>query len=174
MTSSELGTTPSRTRRGRGIGSGKFLLRHERVWTGKTNWTKGHMEWIRQQKFEHEAQNQVLREYIRKLDEAAEAVDRFATAIAEAVKGWVLEPLVKNYQALRGVRLLTATVIAAEVGDMRRFATAKHFMSFVGLVPSENSSGDVDTSWPDHSNGEQAPAACARRGGVELPDAAQG
>ena len=47
---------------------GKFLLRHERRWTGKTNWTKGHMEWIRQQTFEHEAQNQVLREYLRKLD----------------------------------------------------------------------------------------------------------
>jgi transposase len=127
---------------------GKFLLRHERRWSGKTNWTKGHMEWIRQQKFEHEPQNQVLREYIRKLDEASDALERFDTAIAESVKGWVLEPLVKNYQALRGVAILTATVIAAEVGDMRRFACAKHFMSFVGLVPSENSSGDATRRGP--------------------------
>jgi transposase len=121
---------------------GKFLLRHDRSWTGKTNWTKAHMEWIRQQKFEHEAQNQVLREYLRKLDEASDAVDRLDAAIEEAVKGWALEPLVRGYQALRGVRHLTATVIAAEIGDIRRFPSAKHFMSFVGLVPSESSSGD--------------------------------
>ena len=127
---------------------GKFLLRHERRWTGRTNWTKAHMEWIRQQKFDHEAQNQVIREYIRKLDEASAALDRFDTAIEDAVKGWGLEPLVKSYQALRGVRILTATVIAAEVGDMRRFVSAKHFMSFVGLVPSENSSGDATRRGP--------------------------
>lgn len=127
---------------------GKFLLRHERQWTGKTNWTKAHMAWIRQQTFEHEAQNQVLREYIRKVDEAGDALDRFAAAIEEAVKGWAFEPLVKNYQALRGVAKLTATVIAAEIGDMRRFASAKHFMSFVGLVPSENSSGDATRRGP--------------------------
>jgi transposase len=121
---------------------GKFLLRHDRKWTGRTNWTKGHVEWIRSQTFAHEAQNQVLREYIRKLDLASEAVERLDQAIADAIKGWRLEPLVKDYQALRGVRLLTGTVIAAEVGNMNLFPTAKHFMSFVGLVPSENSSGD--------------------------------
>jgi transposase len=127
---------------------GKFLLRHERRWTKKTNWTKGLLEWIRAQTFEQEPQNQVLREYLRAVDLAGEAIDRFDTAIADAVKGWKLEPLVKVYQALRGVRLLTATVIAAEVGDMRRFASAKHFMSFAGLVPSENSSGDVTHRGP--------------------------
>jgi len=126
----------------------KFLLRHDRRWTGKSNWTKAHLEWIRQQRFDHEAQNQVLREYLRKMDESSDAVDRLDTAIAEAVKDWALQPLVKNYQALRGVAMLTATVIAAEVGDMRRFASAKHFMSFVGLVPSENSSGDSTRRGP--------------------------
>ena len=127
---------------------GKLLLRHERRWTGRSNWTKGHMEWIRKQTFVHEAQNQVLREYIRKLDEASDALDRFDTAIEEAVKGWALEPLVKDYQALRGVAMLSATVVAAEIGDMRRFSGAKHFMSFVGLVPSENSSGDATRRGP--------------------------
>ena len=122
---------------------GKFLLRHERRWAGNSNWTKGHMEWIRQQAFEHEAHNQVLREYLRALDLASEALQRLDNAIADAVKGWKLEPLVQNYQALRGVRILTASVIAAEVGDMRRFPTAKHFMAFAGLVPSESSSGDT-------------------------------
>jgi transposase len=100
------------------------------------------MDWVRAQTFEDEAQNQVLREYLRALDQAGEALVRFSAAIADAIKGWVLEPLVRDYQALRGVETLTATVIAAEVGDMRRFASAKHFMAFVGLVPSEHSSGE--------------------------------
>jgi transposase len=134
---------------------GKFLLRHDRIWPGRTNWTQKHVDWIRQQKFDEEAQNQVLREYIRKVDETSDAVVRLDKAIHEAVQGWVLEPLVRAYQALRGVQLLTATVIAAEVGDMRRFANAKHFMSFVGLVPSENSSGDATRRGPITKSGNK-------------------
>jgi len=127
---------------------GKFLLRHDRIWPGKTNWTGVHMEWIRRQTFEQEPQNQVLREYLRKLDEATASLIRLDQAISEAVKTWVLQPLVQAYQALRGVQLLTATVIAAEIGDMRRFPSAKQFMSFVGLTPSENSSGDTTRRGP--------------------------
>lgn len=134
---------------------GKFLLRHDRIWPGRTNWTRKHVDWIRKQTFEEEAQNQVLREYIRKVDEAADAVLRLDRTIHEAVKDWVLEPLVRAYQALRGVQLLTATVIAAEVGDMRRFANAKHFMSFVGLVPSESSSGDATRRGPITKSGNK-------------------
>jgi transposase len=120
---------------------GKFHLRHDRRWTGKTNWTNAHLEWIGNQRFEDEAQNQVLREYLRKLEEAPAAVDRVSAAIGEAVEGWALKPLVRDLQALRGEQLLTAVVIAAEVGDLRRFPSAKKFMAYLGLVLTENSSG---------------------------------
>ena len=57
------------------------------------------------------------------------------------VTDWALAPLVKNLQAFRGVQLVTAAGLAAEVGDFHRFATAGKFMAFVGLVPSEHSTG---------------------------------
>jgi len=49
--------------------------------------------------------------------------------------------LIQALQALRGVSTISATVIAAEIGDLRRFPTASKFMAFLGLVPSEHSSG---------------------------------
>lgn len=119
----------------------KFLLRHGRRYPGKTTWTRQHLEWIRSQQFEHEAHNRVLPEYVRAVEEAGARVERLTKDIVELVESWHLKPLVKALQALRGVRVLTAVILAAELGDMARFATAPQLMAFVGLVPSEHSSG---------------------------------
>lgn len=119
----------------------KFLLRHGRIYSGKTAWTRQHMDWIRGQTFEQEAHNRVLPEYVRAAEEAGARVERLTKDITELVESWHLKPLVKSLQALRGVRVLTAVILAAELGDMARFATAPQLMAFVGLVPSEHSSG---------------------------------
>ena len=119
----------------------KFLLRHGRTYTGKTAWTKAHMEWIRSQHFGQEAHNRVLPEYVRAVEEACARVERLTKDIMELVETWHLKPLVKAMQTLRGVRVLTAVILAAELGDIARFATAPQLMAFVGLVPSEHSSG---------------------------------
>jgi transposase len=119
----------------------KFLLRHGRTYPGKTAWTQKHMEWIRGQNFEQEAHNRVLPEYVRAVEEAGARVQRLTKDITELVESWHLKPLVESLQALRGVRVLTAVILAAELGDMARFATAPQLMAFVGLVPSEHSSG---------------------------------
>lgn len=119
----------------------KFLLRHGRIYPGKTTWTKQHMEWIRGQHFEQEAHNRVLPEYVRAVEEAGARVERLSKDIMELVETWHLKPLVNALQALRGVRTLSAVILAAELGDMTRFATAPQMMAFVGLVPSEHSSG---------------------------------
>jgi transposase len=118
----------------------KFLLRHGRTYAGKA-WTQKHMEWIRSQNFAQEAHNRVLPEYVRAVDEAGARVERLTKDIIELVEAWHLKPLVKALQSLRGVRVLTAVILAAELGDMARFATAPQLMAFVGLVPSEHSSG---------------------------------
>jgi transposase len=68
-------------------------------------------------------------------------VDLLTIDIRLMVEGWALAPLVKNLQAFRGVQLVTAAGLAAEIGDFHRFATAGQFMAFVGLVPSEHTSG---------------------------------
>lgn len=118
----------------------KFLLRHGRRWEA-SNWTLRHFAWIRQQSFDHEAQRRVLRDYLKTLEDAKERVQRLTDDMAELVATTSLAPLVTGLQALRGVATVSSVVIAAEIGDLRRFDSAKSFMAFVGLVPSESSSG---------------------------------
>lgn len=120
----------------------KFLMRHGRRFTeGKCHWTQKHWRWIQQQKFDYEAQNRVLGDYVLAAQQATQRVERLTRDIQELVEGWVLAPLVRNLQAFRGVELVTAVGLAAEIGDFTRFRSAGRFMAFVGLVPSENSSG---------------------------------
>lgn len=119
-----------------------FLLRHGRRYTGgKRNWTQDHMIWLRAQTFEHEAQRRVYEDYVCAVEEAVQRTDRLTKSIAELVETWALKPLVVALQAFRGISLISAVTLVAEVGDFRRFGTAPAFMSFTGLVPSEYSSG---------------------------------
>jgi transposase len=120
----------------------KFLLRHNRKYPGRTNWTGTHLEWVRKQTFEHEAQNRVLVDYLHAVEVATARVEQLTKDITELVEGWSLKPIVKALQGLRGIQLLSAVILAAEVGDFRRFATARAFMAYLGLVPSEHSSGE--------------------------------
>jgi transposase len=118
----------------------KFLLRHDRRWEGGT-WTQKHRDWIRTQQFAYPAQQRVLEDYLKIVEDLAERVARLTAAMEEFVQDTVLAPLVKALQAFRGVSMVSAVTIAAEVGDLRRFATPGQFMSYVGLVPSEDSTG---------------------------------
>jgi transposase len=119
----------------------KFLLRHGRSWSGGSAWTKKHLDWIRRQEFAQEAQQRVLRDYLKTVEDATERVERLEADLAELIERSALAPLVKSLMALRGIALVSAAVIAAEIGDLRRFASAREFMAYVGLVPSEHSSG---------------------------------
>mgnify|MGYP001362384368 CR=1 FL=1 len=121
---------------------GKFLLRYERRYSGKTSWTVKHLEWIRAQHFAHEAQQRVLEDYLRAVEDLGERVERLTKSIVELVEMWSLRPLVKALQALRGISVISATVIAAELGDLARFESAPKLMGYLGLVPSEHSSGE--------------------------------
>lgn len=118
----------------------KFLLRHDRHWQG-TTWTVKHRDWIRTQKFAYPAQQRVLEDYLKTVEDLAERVERLTAQVGELVEETVLAPLVNALQAFRGISTVSAVTIAAEVGDLRRFATAGQFMSYVGLIPSEDSTG---------------------------------
>lgn len=119
----------------------KFLLRQGRRWEGGSNWTLKHRAWIRQQRFEQEAHRRVLADAIKTLEDATERVERLTADIEELVTTTALAPLVTAFQALRGVATISSVTVAAEIGDLRRFPTAKQFMAYVGLVTSEHSSG---------------------------------
>src|SRR5215216_312184 len=118
-----------------------FLLRHGRVFTGRTTWSPAHRRWLAGLRFEHPARQIVLQEQFDAIDEAERRRDRLGQQIRELVPDWSMAPVVTALQAMRGIAFLSAVVLAAEVGDFRRFATPRQLMAWLGLVPSEHSSG---------------------------------
>jgi transposase len=119
----------------------KFLLRNERVFREGTHWTNQHSSWLHQQKFADPCKQCVLDDYLLAVESATERVKRLAKEIERFIQGAALEPLIRALMSFRGISTLSAVIIAAEIGDLRRFRTARQFMAFVGLVPSEQSSG---------------------------------
>ena len=119
-----------------------FLLRHGLYYPGKKNWTKGHMNWLADLKLTHRAQQIVLQEYIDAANECTRRIQRITEQIQGLVPQWSRAPLVRAYQALRGVSLIVATTVVSEIGDMNRFKNPKQLMAYLGLVPSEHSSGN--------------------------------
>lgn len=120
----------------------KFLLRHSRFWSEGTKWKQKHLAWIRGQAFGAEAQTRTLAHYLTALDQATARIEQLTSDIAELVETWALGPLTTALQALRGVQLVTAVTLAAEIGDFARFCRPAQLMAYVGLVPSEHSSGN--------------------------------
>lgn len=118
-----------------------LLLRHGRTWRGGAKWTHAHRCWVDQQRFDEAALQETLGAYRGAL-EAREAELR---AVEARLAAWAgrepLGPAVARLGAYRGIAELTALTLAAEVVDWRRFPTARAFMGFTGLIPSEYSSG---------------------------------
>ena len=119
----------------------KFLLRHERWFTGKSTWGPAHQTWLARQTFDQPAQQDVMNDYRESVEMATARVVRLTKLMAQRSASWEKAPLVTALQALRGVEMVSAVTLVAEIGDFRRFATASELMAFVGLVPSEHSSG---------------------------------
>jgi transposase len=118
-----------------------FLLRHGHRYSGKAYWSTAHNNWIAGIKMPHRAQQIALQEYVHAAQERLERVQRLTRQIQELVSQWQLAPLVKALQSLRGVSLIVAATTVAELGDLTRFDSAKQLMAYLGLVPSEHSSG---------------------------------
>jgi len=119
-----------------------FLLRYGRIYDqGKSRWTLTHFRWLEGLKFDIAVQQIVFQEYIDAVRQAEARVSGLEKEMEKALKSWVLAPVVEALMALRGVKLITAMTIMAELGDITRFDTPRQLMSFLGLVPSETSSG---------------------------------
>ena len=117
-----------------------FLLRHGHV-HGAKNWTRAHRRWLATVRFAHPAQQIVLQDYIHTVEEGEARRDGLTARIEELVPAWSMAPLVHALQALRGVAPITAVTLVAELGDPTRFDTPRQLMAYLGLVPSERSSG---------------------------------
>ena len=120
-----------------------LLLRHGIKYTGKgESWSSAYREWLRQLQLPHPAQAYVLAEGLVALDESEARVKRLTERIRELLPVWRMEPVVTALQALRGVAMITAVEMVAEVGDLTRFSNPREVMGYLGLVPSEHSTGD--------------------------------
>jgi transposase len=122
--------------------TGACLLRLGRIYPGKKTWGGAHRKWLASQAFAHLEQRIAFEELIQAMEEAQARVARLEKAIAEALPDWSLAPTVIALMALRGFDLVAATTILAETGDLGRFRTPRQLMAWLGLVPSEASTGD--------------------------------
>lgn len=120
-----------------------FLLRLGRHYAGKTAWTKTHMNWLAGQKLEHAEQRIAFEELLLAVRQAQERIARLEAAIRTAIPDWSLAEVVEALIAMRGIDLVSATTFLAEIGDLTRFRSPRELMGYLGLVPSECSTGDT-------------------------------
>ena len=122
----------------------KFLLRRGRRPPATMHaWTQTHLAWVKTVHFEHAAQETTLLDYLHEVEHVAERIERLERAIDEAVKTAPtrMRVVIEALQAMRGIALVSAVTIVAEVGELSRFAKPRQLMGYSGAVSSEDSSG---------------------------------
>ena len=118
-----------------------FLLRHNIRYPGKTAWGPAHLRYLAKVKLPFPEQQFVFQEMVDAITQAGERLERYGKEIQRIVPGWRWEPVVRALMSLRGLALLNSATLVAELGDLHRFDTAGQLMSYLGLVPSELTTG---------------------------------
>ena len=118
-----------------------LLLRHGRLWLGKKSWTRAHLAWVAGLTWQHPAHRILVDDQLAAITAALARRDRLTGEIEALVPDWRLAPVVTALQAMRGIALISAVTLVAAIGDITRFQTARQLMGYLGLVPSEHSSG---------------------------------
>jgi transposase len=119
-----------------------FLLRHGHPYN-RPAWTLMHRRWLAGLTFEHAIHYIVLEDCIAAVEAATARRDHLEVHIKAALSDWSLRPVVNALQALRGLALVAAATLVAELGDITRFDNPRQLMAYLGLVPSEHSSGQT-------------------------------
>ncbi|QEL14161.1 IS110 family RNA-guided transposase [Limnoglobus roseus] len=117
-----------------------YLLKYHMIYPGKA-WTGRHLVWLANRRFEHAAQQIAFQGYVNGMEQAAARRSDVEAQIRQLLPEWSLAGVVDGLQSLRGVALIVAVSVVAEVGDLARFDSPKQLMAFLGLVPGEHSSG---------------------------------
>jgi transposase len=119
-----------------------FLLRQDIRYTGRATWGPTHLRWLSEVVCATPAQQIVFQEYVRAVNEHTERLQRLEQELHDHVNTWRLQPVVEALQALRGVQFTVAVTLVAELGDLTRFENPRQLMKYLGLIPSEYSSGE--------------------------------
>jgi transposase len=118
-----------------------FLLRLGLHYVGRADWNDAHRRYLAKVVCPTAAQQIVFQESVRAVDEQVDRVQRLEVELRDLAPQWRLTPVVEALQALRGVQWLVAVTVVAELGDLTRFASPRQLGAFVGLIPSEHSTG---------------------------------
>ena len=148
-----------------------FLLRHDIRYPGKTAWTKTFGRWLATLSFEAPGSQIAFTEYCLAVQSCDARVERLSLSLLQAIQGWRFEKVVRALCALRGIDAVSAIGLVAEIGDIARFDHPRKLMGYLGLVPSERSSGERVNRGPITKSGN---AQTADRGGLVLSIQTQG
>ncbi len=118
-----------------------FLLRHGYRYKGKANWSDAHQRYLRELVLPSPVLKAVLEEYLLAINHTTERVERLEALIEVQAPAWRFYPAVQALMCYRGIKLIAATVLVSEIGDIHRFRHPRQLMGFLGLVPTEDSSG---------------------------------
>lgn len=118
-----------------------LLLRQNIRYTGKKTWTQAHQRWLAHIAMPQPVQQIVFQEYLHAVEEAHQRIERLTDQLRQSTESWRMAPVAEALQALRGVSLIAAASILSELGDLTRFDKPRQLMAFLGLVPSQYSTG---------------------------------
>jgi transposase len=119
-----------------------FLLRQDIRYAGRATWGPAHLRWLAEVVCPTPAQQIVFQEYVRAVSEQTERLQRLEAELQTQVQTWRWLPVVEAIQALRGVQFTVAVLLIAELGDLTRFENPRQLMSYLGLIPSEHTTGE--------------------------------
>ena len=135
------GPTDGRLRMGGAMGISAAVARR-RHFPGKKTWGKSHLAWLASQKIDHLEQRIAFEELMLAMRQARERIERLEQAMRESMSAWSLAPVVEALQAVRGIDIIGAMILLAEIGDLSRFENPSRLMAHLGLTPSGRSTGD--------------------------------
>lgn len=118
-----------------------LLLRNGITYTGKASWTPAHLRWLSDLKMHSPVQQIAFQEYLHAITESTQRIGRLERSLLDQLPAWGLAPMVQALMAMRGVQMVAAITLVAELQDFLRFEHPRKLMAYVGLVPGEYSSG---------------------------------
>lgn len=118
-----------------------FLLRHGYRYGGKSSWTEAHRLYLRELVFSHRAHRIVLEDALRAIAEAEARIKRLEEGMEMLLEQWHMKPVVHALMGMRGFQIVGAMILVSELGSAWRFSHPRQLMAYLGLVPTENSSG---------------------------------
>ena len=118
-----------------------FLLRHGYRYSGKTSWNDKHLAYLRSLTLSHPAHRAVLEDTLQTLQGAMERIARLEESMEALLQDWTMKPVVQAMMGMRGFALVGAMVIVSELGGAWRFEHPRQLMAYLGLVPTESTSG---------------------------------